>query len=296
MSVADLYPHRTCFFTTDSANQKAKFISNLNKTFGSGGGFTCAFSDTELVRFLQFLKADSESIPVSKGSTIIGMQPNSSVWVLNETTQISDDGSLIPPDGGSYTWTPTCIAANCDKVCLAELVPTISPELDVQPSEHLVNLLEQNCKHNFISALLVLGGAVMSCHYQTIVQQFGGFPIVLAVGPTETGKSTAIKAALSLFGMTKAGFYVDGSNAYFMERSALSCLPYGIDEGTTDKQLDLVKLIIALNGGAKTANLRRGAFRPLSVPIIATNFMLKNDPRCVVRLHVHLYVYCVLAT
>lgn len=176
----------------DSVNQKARFVNNLNKTFGSGGGVTCAFSDTELVRFLQFLKAGRQHITVSKGTTIIGMQPNSSVWVLNET-----------------------------------------------------------CKHNFISALLMLDGAVMSCHYRKIVQQF-----VLAVGPTETGKSTSIKAALSLFGMTKTGFYVEGSNAYFMEQSALSCLPYGIDEATADnKLLDIVKLIITLSGGAKTANL-----------------------------------------
>lgn len=65
-----------------------------------------------------------------------------------------------------------------------------------------------------------------------------------------------------------------------MERSALSCLPYGIDEACSNsKQLDLVKLIVDLHGGAKTANLRRGAFLPKSVPIIATNDNLKDDPR-----------------
>ena len=105
---------------------------------------------------------------------------------------------------------------------------------------------------------------------------FGGFPIVLALGATETGKSTAIKAGLSLFGMAKDGFYVEGSNGYFMERSALSCLPYGIDEACTNsKQFDL---IVDLHGGAKTANLRRGAFLPLCTPLIASNDVIKDDP------------------
>ena len=95
---------------------------------------------------------------------------------------------------------------------------------------------------------------------------------MLAIGPTETGKSTAVKAGLSIFGMAKDAFYVEGSNGYFMERSALSCMPYGIDEATANsKQLDKVKLIVDLHGAAKTANLRRGAFLPLSVPVVTTN-------------------------
>ena len=120
----------------------------------------------------------------------------------------------------------------------------------------------------------------MSSHYTQVVKTYGGFPIVLAVGPTETGKSTAIKAGLSLVGMAKDGFYVEGSTAYFMERSALSCLPYGIDEACSDnKQFDLMKLVVDLHGGAKTANLRRGAFLPLTAPLVATNYAVKNDPR-----------------
>ena len=44
---------------------------------------------------------------------------------------------------------------------------------------------------------------------------YGGFPIVLAEGPTETGKSTAIKAGLSLLGMSKTGFYMEGTSGFF---------------------------------------------------------------------------------
>ena len=53
-----------------------------------------------------------------------------------------------------------------------------------------------------------------------------------------------------------------------------------IDEACSDsKQFDLVKLVVDLHGGAKTANLRGGAFLPQSVPLVATNFAVKKDPR-----------------
>lgn len=237
-------------------------------------------SDCELIRFIQFIKNEDESIiSIAKGTTIIGKQPNSNVWVLNGTTQISDAGEHVTYEQSGYMWSPMCISAHCDKVSFTELVPKMHYENSISLHE-FVDSLKSISKHNYISALLVVGGAIMAFHYNKVATLFGGFPIVMALGETETGKSTAVKAGLSLYGMSKDGFYVDGSYGYFMERSALSCLHYGIDEACINsKQLDLVKLIVDLNGAAKTANLRRGAFLPRSVPLIATNSTLKDDPR-----------------
>ena len=263
-----------------------KFITQLNRSFGRGGGFTCAFIDSELTRFIQFLKRrDRGVISIAKGTVLIGQQPSSSVWVFNENTQITRDGTLNNTTE-SYVWTPACLTAMCDKVTLAEIVPEISTTMTTDHLPHLVDLLESACKHNFLSALLMLGGAIMSFHYEQVAGMYGGCPIVTAIGPTETGKSTSIRAALSLFGMTKdsKGFYVEGSYAYFLERSALSCLPYGIDEVcTTNKQFDFVKFVVDLYGGAKTANLRRGSLMPHSIPLIATNFKVKDDPRYIIK-------------
>ena len=184
-----------------------------------------------------------------------------------------------------FVWTPVCIAAHCDKLSLDEIVPHMHTGIARTAQEDLHDLLGSMkvlLKHNFYSSLIVIAGALMSVHYRTIISMYGGFPIVLAEGPTETGKSTAMKAALSLVGMAKTGFYVEGTNGYFMERSAMSSLPYGIDEACNgSKQLDLVKLIVDLHGGGKTANLKRGSFLPKSVPIIGSNDMLKNDARLV---------------
>ena len=40
----------------------------------------------------------------------------------------------------------------------------------------------------------------MSCQYAKIAHLFGGFPIVPAIGPTETGKSTLSKLDLAYSG------------------------------------------------------------------------------------------------
>ena len=110
---------------------------------------------------------------------------------------------------------------------------------------------------------------------------------MLACGPTETGKSTSLKVGLSLTGGQKHAFYSKGTNAYFLERSALSCFPFGIDDPNMStysgrKHLDVGELVVDVYNGAKTANLRSGALQPSSVPIISTNSPPKDDPRLVV--------------
>ena len=88
----------------------------------------------------------------------------------------------------------------------------------------------------------------------------------------------------SLTGGQKHAFYLKGTNTYFLERSALSCLPFGIDDPNMStyagrKQVDVGELVVDLHNGTKTANLRSGALQPSSAPIISTNNPPKDDPR-----------------
>ena len=50
------------------------------------------------------------------------------------------------------------------------------------------------------SDILVIAGGVMALHYKTLTKLYAGCTIVVCLGPSETGKTTAIKAALSLTG------------------------------------------------------------------------------------------------
>ena len=152
----------------------------------------------------------------------------------------------------------------------------------------LVQLIETTVKHNATSALLVIGIAIMLCHYRQIVNTFGGFPIVFACGPTETGKLTSLRAGLSLTGGQKNAFYANCTKQhYFLERTALSCLPFGVDNSNMllyggRKQLDVGELVVDLYNGAKTANLRTqwlsaAVFHALN----CDQHPPKDDPRCV---------------
>jgi hypothetical protein len=122
---------------------------------------------------------------------------------------------------------------------------------------------------------------------------YGGCPIPVLHGPPETGKSKAILSSLSLFGCSDSGYFVKGTNAFFINRSSESTLPYGIDDpnlkGTKTNFLDLNELIVDLYNGAKSANAHKGSQKPRSSPILATNFNLKNDSRYIRTYYCNFY-------
>lgn len=283
-----MYIYRVCFFTTDSVAQRGRFIAQLNKSFGSGGGFTCSFSDQELIKFVQFIKrSQAHTIEIKKATTLVGLQPLSTHWVLGEDKHFDQYGCVVRKEMSQYIWSYESLSARCDKVSPNELVPELSAQDGTKCLSKLITFLRTTMRHNFLSSLLVVGGSIMGCHFRRIVDLFGGFSVLVAHGPTETGKSTSIRAALSLTGGQKAAFYSKGSTAYMMERAALSCLPFAIDDPNMAtyagrKQLDIGELVVDLYNGAKTANLRSGALLPCSAPIIGTNTLPKDDPRFVV--------------
>ena len=82
----------------------------------------------------------------------------------------------------------------------SDVLPTIQLPLSTSPIIRLLSLSKIALKHNFISSLLVIAGGVMVLHYKTLTKLYAGCQIVACLGPSETGKTTAIKAALSLTG------------------------------------------------------------------------------------------------
>ena len=64
----------------------------------------------------------------------------------------------------------------------------------------MVDLLHTIMKHNVISSLLVVGGVIVACHYRLLIERFGGFPVLLACGPSETGKSITLHWSLPNWG------------------------------------------------------------------------------------------------
>ena len=83
---------------------------------------------------------------------------------------------------------------------LEEVLPTISRPLGTVVLREVFDNLKTVMCHNFNPAMLVVAGAVMSLHYNTILQ-LGGCPIMVAQGESQTGKTTAVRVGLAIMGM-----------------------------------------------------------------------------------------------
>ena len=83
----------------------------------------------------------------------------------------------------------------------ADLLPEICLPFDTTALKKLLSAMKVALKQNFISSLLLLGGYLMSLHYSTFNStRASRCPIVVAIGVSETGKSTSINAALAICG------------------------------------------------------------------------------------------------
>ena len=83
----------------------------------------------------------------------------------------------------------------------ADIYATISQPLSTLPLRELLVQLRIALGDNFVNSLLLLAGTVMAVHYTSVIRVNCGCPCIIATGPSETGKSTAVKAALSLTGL-----------------------------------------------------------------------------------------------
>ena len=77
----------------------------------------------------------------------------------------------------------------------------LSGDLDAgEALKKLLMLLEPFFGNDIYAALLVLGGVAMAFHYQLLHDYVGGVPPTIAIGDPVSGKSTAIEAAMAIFG------------------------------------------------------------------------------------------------
>lgn len=112
---------------------------------------------------------------------------------------MDNDGEILGTDS-PYVLGNSLIGQMCN-VPSEDIHPKISLPLTTSPMRQLLEALSVVMKHNFIQSILILAGGVMALHYRQVIQVNSGCPAIIAAGPSETGKSTSIKCALSLTGM-----------------------------------------------------------------------------------------------
>ena len=84
---------------------------------------------------------------------------------------------------------------------------------------HLLQALKNSYLNNFPSALLVLGVHAFHLHYEMLLQLGGGgVPVGVLYGDVQTGKTTAMEAALSILGTTESHYRKQCSDILFFFR------------------------------------------------------------------------------
>ena len=227
------------------------------------------------MHFVHSLKRGS-TLKTTTAVTYSGRQPTG-VYAMNTDCFISKEGELVNECG--LTWLKRELFVESDKIVSDDISSTIVLPLSNTRAVDFYISLKKCLNHNALPGIMVVAGALMSFHYQAVIDKCMGCPIVVATGPSGTGKTTSIRAALSLFGRTS--IFSKGTNAGILERATRSTIPFGIDDPAKCKSnnLDLGELCIDLYNGQKTVNMRTGSCRPMSTAIMATNFPASTHGR-----------------
>ena len=244
---------------------------------------SCGFDNQSAVTFVQYLKRKSSDLSTKKAVIHPGRQPNG-IYVLNKSVHIDEEGNIIDVSNSDYVFLSRDLVYDGEKFAACDLTPDITLPLDDSVIVKLILKLKSCTKHNFIQSLLVIASSVMAFHYRQIVTTYSGCPIAIASGESGTGKSTSIAAALALQGLNEKHIFVKGTNSAFLDRSSKSGLPYGIEDpknnvASKNNAINLGELAVDLYNGSRTANMKTGSLKPLSIPLIASNFQINQQER-----------------
>ena len=95
-------------------------------------------------------------------------------------------------------------------------------------------------------------------------------PIPLAFGPSGTGKTTALRCALGMLGISETRMYCSITKEKFFDLCCESCMPLGVDDPKSKGEIS--NLMVALWGGSRVGTMSRGEKQLLTSCMIAANF------------------------
>ena len=278
--------HRICYFTIAAVHRKCDFINQLSSSFGSGG-LSCSFNDKDLTQYITWKRKhfhkNQPSPSEKQGVLQLGKQPCGKIWVLSPNCFLDENGRQ---DSKDYIWLKNMPAIGSQlgrEISLEEIACDIyQPTADFRSSGTLFKTLLSNLKsclqHNFLSAVLLLGGSTMAFHYRKIIEIMKFCPQVMAVGPPSTGKTLSLQASLSLFGANNSkNLYNSCTRAYLLQRCAISTIPFAIDDPNIAG--DIGDIIMSLYNGTLSANITQGGLQPLSCPLYCANFDFGSNER-----------------
>ncbi len=201
------------------------------------------------------------------------------IWVLNAAVQLNEDGIAIQPSVSPYVWLGDICNTRPD---LWQADPTTGQHMIADPRKKstavlpmnarafttLVSVLNKYYTNNFPAVLLLLGGYVLTVHYEALMAQQGSVPATLAYGDVQCGKSKATEAALSRMGMRSANFFVEVSDSRSFEFTSQTTLGMVIDDPDEMKQ---VAKKLTYHFQKSTASTKTYEYKPRTTFIVSMN-------------------------
>ncbi|CAB3977626.1 Hypothetical predicted protein [Paramuricea clavata] len=214
-------------------------------------------------------------VPTKNIATIIGKQPGDNIWILIEGTFINEVGELLKPEDTNYIWLSS-IYSHSTIAALHSRCEVATP-LTPMALEPLILKLFPLLEHNAFSAILMLDAGAMSWHYLTILENNKNCPVAVAYGPSGTGKTTGLFAALSIIGAHEPNFYSRGTKESYISILSKQTVPIGLDDPQSSKNVS--ELLIDLFGGAMSKGITRGVQQPIGTVIASANFTPTDSAR-----------------
>ena len=257
---------------------KQDFLRCINYAVKDGGFLTCSFCDNEFGDFLLFKKRTASQLPLKTAVSHSGLQLSSSrevmpssVWVLGPDIIIGKDGKSIDPKESNFVWIRHLDCRSTGQAVTAVPVSICHP-LGSSGLHQLIDAMGSIMGHNFYPAILALGSGVNALHYAQLLNKRGHIPVLH--GMSQTGKTTALQLALSLFGCHHLTFYSRGSKEAYVRKCCSSTFPVGCDDPQSEATTG--QFIVELFNGAKSTILKHGDQLPLTTCIISANFNLSE--------------------
>lgn len=249
---------RIAYFTQqDVSNGRKRWVRAICDSLQSTRPQCPEISDRDLAYYLMY-KTDSfvhSTSSKKSAARVTGLQKapkwatsTSQVWVLNAEVHINEDGEPISPEASPYLWLGDVCCGRPD-ILQAEI--TTGQHLIADPSTKsiatlpldnsalrtLIGTLEMYYEHNFPAALCVLGGYVVTVHYESLISQYGCVPATIAYGDVQCGKSKATRAALSTVGLMKPNFFNQLSDSKSFEFTCQTTMGMVLDDPEDLKQI-----------------------------------------------------------
>ena len=220
----------------------------------------------------------------------IDLNPEVKVWVFNRSTHITESGTPVPPKNSPFIWMGSMLKLKkgSENIAWEGLASTVSQyNLTHTALVELLEALRGSYLSNFPSALLVLGVHTLHLHYEMLLQVAGGVPIGVLYGDVQTGKTTAMEAALSLLGTQASHYRKRCSDVRFFQMTAQTTLGLVLDDLT--EAGGLVEKIMVLFDG-KTVDSGGILIKPRTSFMTALNMkqfkLLVKHHRYIVLAHI----------